>query len=99
MSADTFLRDLVTQLEPNATVVGIEERDGAYRVSVTGTIGVVADRELPRDEVEAAEHGGEAHRRVASALKRCVDDVVGGPDMAPQTPQRSERPGEPGTLL
>jgi len=60
MSADTFLRDLVTQLEPNATVVGIEERDGAYRVSVTGTIGVVADCELPRDEVEAAEHGGEA---------------------------------------
>src|SRR6266404_541321 len=53
MTADTFLRDLVTQLEPNATVVGIEEREGAYRVSVTGTIGV-ADCELPRDEVEAA---------------------------------------------
>ena len=76
MSADTFLRDLVTQLEPNAPVVGIEGRAGAYRVSVTGTIGVVADRELPRDEVEAAEDSGEAHRRVASALKRCVDDVV-----------------------
>src|SRR5438034_7948129 len=24
---------------------------------------------------------------------------MGGPDMAPQTPQRSERPGEPGALL
>ena len=76
MNADTFLRNLVTQLEPNATVMGIEEREGAYRVTVTGTIGVVADCELPRDEVEAAEHGGEAHRRVASALKRCADDVV-----------------------
>ena len=74
MNADTFLRNLVTQLEPNATVMGIEEREGAYRVTVT--IGVVADCELPRDEVEAAEHGGEAHRRVASALKRCADDVV-----------------------
>jgi hypothetical protein len=24
---------------------------------------------------------------------------VGGPDMAPHTPPRSERPGEPGALL
>jgi hypothetical protein len=98
MNADTFLRDLVTQLAPNTTVAGIEELEGAYRVSVTGTIGVVADGELPRDEVEAAAHGGEAHRRVASALKRCADDVMGGPDMAP-TPQRSERPGKAGSLL
>ena len=75
MNADTFLRDLVTQLEPNATVVGIEEREGAYRVRVTGTIGVVADCELPRA------------------------DVMGGPEMAPQLPQRSERPGKAGSLL
>jgi len=75
MNADTFLRDLVTQLEPNAPVVGIEGRAGAYRVSVTGTIGVVAGCELPRA------------------------DVMGGPEMAPQPPQRSERPGKAGSLL
>ena len=76
MNADTFLRDLVTQLEPNATVVGIEERDGAYHVRVAGTTALIADCELPRDEVAAAEHGDEARRRVVSALKRCADDVV-----------------------
>lgn len=76
MNADTFLRNLVTEIEPNATVVGIEEREGAYHVSVAGTTGIVADCALPRDEVAAAEHGHEAHRRVASVLKRCADDVV-----------------------
>ena len=76
MNHDTFLRDLVTSLEPNATVVAIEERDGAYHVSVAGTTGVVADCELPRAEVEAATRPGEAHGRVASMLKRCADDVV-----------------------
>ena len=76
MNADTFLRDLVTEIEPNATVVGIEERDGAYHVSVAGTTGIVADCTLPQDEVAAAEHRDEARRRVASVLKRCADDVV-----------------------
>jgi hypothetical protein len=76
MNAETFLRDLVTQIEPNATVVGIEERQGAYHVSVAGTTGVVADCALPCDEVAAAEHGNDARRRVASVLKRCADDVV-----------------------
>jgi hypothetical protein len=28
-----------------------------------------------------------------------IDNVVGGPDMAPHTPQRSERHGEPVALL
>ncbi|HEV8585669.1 MAG TPA: hypothetical protein VGT02_11930 [Methylomirabilota bacterium] len=76
MNADIFLRDLVTRVEPNATVVAIEERDGEYHVSLAGTTGVVADCTLPRDAVEAAERWGEARRRVASVLKRCADDVV-----------------------
>lgn len=78
MEAGTFLRELVTKLEPNATVVGIEEeRDGElYRVRLAGTTGVVADCELARGDVEAAERWGEARRRVASVLKRCADDVV-----------------------
>jgi hypothetical protein len=76
MNADTFLRNLVTEIEPNATVVVIEEREGAYHVSVAGTTGVVAGCTLPRNEVTAAEHGHEARRRVASVLKRCADDVV-----------------------
>jgi len=78
MEAGTFLRDLVTKLEPNATVVGIEEEQGGalYRVRLAGTTGVIADCELARDDVEAAERRGEARRRVASALKRCADDVV-----------------------
>jgi hypothetical protein len=76
MNADTFLRSLVTEIEPNATVVGIEQREGAYHVSVAGTTGVVANCQLPRDEVAAAQQGAEARRRVASMLKRCADDVV-----------------------
>ena len=76
MNAETFIKNLVTDVEPNATVVGIEEREGVYHVSVAGTTGVIANCELPRDEVAAAEHGDDARRRVASALKRCADDVV-----------------------
>jgi hypothetical protein len=76
MNADTFLKNLVTEIEPNATVVSIEEREGAYHVSVAGTTGVVANCELSHDEVAAAQHGAEARRRVASTLKRCADDVV-----------------------
>lgn len=77
MEASTFLRDLVTKLEPNATIVEIEEHGGdRYRVRLAGTTGVVADCELARGDVEAAGRWGEARRRVASALKRCADDVV-----------------------
>jgi hypothetical protein len=76
MNADTFLRNLVTEIEPNATVVGIEQREGAYHVSVAGTTGVLANCDLPRDAVAAAQQGTEARRRVASVLKRCADDVV-----------------------
>ncbi len=78
MDASAFLRDLVTELEPNATVVGIEPASGGdgYRVRLAGTTGVVADCELPRSDVEAAEQSREARRRVATTLKRCADDVV-----------------------
>ena len=76
MTTDRFFKDLVTEVEPNATLVGIEEGPHTYHVSVAGTTGVIADCELPRDEVAAAEHRDEARRRVASALKRCADDVV-----------------------
>lgn len=77
MDPSAFLRDLVIKLEPNATVVGIEEEGSdRYRVRLAGTTGVIADCELPRAEVEAAERWGGARHRVATALKRCADDVV-----------------------
>jgi hypothetical protein len=78
MEAGTFLRDLVTKLEPNATVVGIDEEQGGdlYRVRLAGTTGVIADCELARGDVEAAEQSSEARGRLATALKRCADDVV-----------------------
>ena len=78
MEAGAFLRDLVMRLQPNATVVGVEEAQGGelYRVRLAGTTGVVADCELLRGDVEAAARWGEARRRVAGLLKRCADDVV-----------------------
>jgi hypothetical protein len=78
MEAGTFLRDLVTKLEPNATVVGIDEEQGGglYRVRLAGTTGVIADCELTRGDVEAAEQSSEARGRLATVLKRCADDVV-----------------------
>ncbi len=76
MDASTFLRELVTRIEPNATVIDVQESAATYRISMAGTTGVVAACELSRDEVEAASRSGEAQRRVASALKRCADDVV-----------------------
>jgi hypothetical protein len=76
MDAPTFLRELVTRIEPNATVVEVNESDASFRVSMAGTTGVVADCELPRADVEAAGRWAEARRRVATALKRCADDVV-----------------------
>jgi hypothetical protein len=78
MDPRALLHDLVRKLEPNATVVGIEEEPGSdrYRVRLAGTSGVMADCELPRADVVAAQQWGEARRRVATALKRCADDVV-----------------------
>ena len=78
MEPRTFLRDLVTSLEPNATVVGIDEERGndVVRVRLAGTTGVVAECQLLRGDVQAAEQSSEARARVATALKRCADDVV-----------------------
>ena len=77
MDDSAFLRDLVTKLEPNATVVGIDEQGrDHYRVRLAGTTGVVAHCELARDDVQAAGRWGDARRRVAGVLKRCADDVV-----------------------
>jgi hypothetical protein len=78
MEAHTFLRELVMKLEPNATVVGIDEEQGGdlYRVRLAGTTGVIADCELTRGDVEAGEQSSEARGRLATALKRCADDVV-----------------------
>ncbi|HEY3098960.1 MAG TPA: hypothetical protein VGL14_08630 [Methylomirabilota bacterium] len=76
MSVDTFLRNLVTEVEPNGTVVAIEGGLSTYHVSVAWPPGVVADCELPRDAVAAAQPNGQARERVASVLKRNSDDVV-----------------------
>jgi hypothetical protein len=75
MDPRALIEDLVQKLAPNATVVGIAEEPERYRVRVTGTSGVVADCELPRQVVEAATHRSTARARVAATLKRCTDDV------------------------
>jgi hypothetical protein len=78
MDRSAFLPDLVTKLEPNATVVDVEadEGGGRYRVRVAGTTGVEAACELPRDDIDAATRTEAARRRVAMTLKRCTDSVV-----------------------
>ena len=78
MEPGTFLRELVTKVEPNATVVAIDEGQGGdlYRVRLAGTTGIVAVCELPRADVEAAARDIGVRGRVAAALKRCADDVV-----------------------
>ena len=75
MDARALIEDLVQKIAPNTTVVGIAEEPETYRVTVTGTSGVVADCELPRDAVEAAARLPSARARVAATLKRCADDV------------------------
>ena len=75
MDARALIEDLVQKIAPNTTVVGIAEEPETYRVTVTGTSGVVADCELPRDAVESAARWGSARARVAATLKRCADDV------------------------
>jgi len=76
MDARALIEDLVQKIAPNTTVVGIAEEPENYRVTVTGTSGVVADCELPRDAVEAAtRRWGLARARLAATLKRCADDV------------------------
>ena len=75
MDPRRLIEDLVQKLAPNTTVVGIAEDAERFRVTVTGTSGVVADCELPREAVESAARWGSARARVAATLKRCADDV------------------------
>jgi hypothetical protein len=75
MDPRALIEDLVRKIAPNTTVVGIAEEAERFRVTVTGTSGVVADCELPRETLEAASHRGTARARVAATLKRCADDV------------------------
>jgi hypothetical protein len=75
MDVREMLEGLVQRLAPNATIVGIDETSDRFRVTVTGTSGVVADCELPRDVVEAATRRSTARARLAVTLKRCADDV------------------------
>ena len=71
-----LIESLVPEIAPNASVVGVEERECHYSVTIAGTTGVLAGVDVPRDAVEAAEHSGEARERLVAALKRCADDVV-----------------------
>jgi hypothetical protein len=76
LDARALIEDLVQKIAPNTTIVGITEDPENYRVTVTGTSGVVADCKLPREAVEAAaRRWGSARARVAATLKRCADDV------------------------
>jgi phage terminase large subunit-like protein len=76
MEPREVIERLVTEVEPNATVAGFEERGERCRVTIAGTTGVLADCEFPRAAVEAAEHAGAERAHVAATLKRCADDVV-----------------------
>ena len=76
MNAREVVERLVIEIAPNATVAGFEERGERCLVTVAGTTGVLAQCELSRTAVEAAERSGSARVRVAAALKRCADDVV-----------------------
>ncbi len=76
MDGRRLIESLVPEIAPNASVVGVEERERHYSVTIAGTTGVLADVDVPRDAVDAAEHSGEARERLVAALKRCADDVV-----------------------
>lgn len=76
MEPRRIIEDLVREIAPNATVVGVEAHDTRCRVRIAGTTGVVADCEIPLAAVDAAARLGTERLRVASTLKRCADDVV-----------------------
>ncbi len=76
MEGRRLIESLVPEIAPNASIVGIEERERYYTVTIAGTTGVLAGCELPREAVDAAEHAGDARQRVVAVLKRCTDDVV-----------------------
>ena len=66
----------LTEVAPNPVIAAFEERGAQYRVTIAGTTGALADCESPRVTVQGAEHDPIDRVRVATALKRCADDVV-----------------------
>ncbi|HEX3178123.1 MAG TPA: hypothetical protein VHZ49_15710 [Methylomirabilota bacterium] len=78
MEPSAFLRELMREVAPNASVIAIDAEPGGarLRVRLAGTTGVVSACELSRADIEAAEQRADVRGRIASALKRCADDVV-----------------------
>lgn len=70
-----LIEGLVRKLAPNATMVGITEESGRYRVWMADTGGVVADCGLPCKVVEAAAFRSTARARVVVTRRHCADDV------------------------
>jgi hypothetical protein len=79
MEPRKIVEQLMAEVAPNAVVAAFEERGGQCRVTIAGTTGVLADCDLPRVAVQRAEHDPTDRARVATALKRCADDVVARP--------------------
>jgi hypothetical protein len=71
-----LIEELVTEVSPNATVAGIDERGDVWRVTIAGTTSLLARCDVPRDTLDAATTRPEVRDRVARLLERCADDVV-----------------------
>jgi hypothetical protein len=76
MEVRQFLERLVPELTRNASVVGIDETDESYQVTIAGTTGVVAQCRVPRETIDAAIAHEAARRTLATLLKACADRVV-----------------------
>ena len=79
MEPREVIEQLVSEVAPNASVAGFEEREASCRVTIVGTTGVSVACDLPRCVVEAAERGPADRVWLRSRLKRCADDVVALP--------------------
>jgi hypothetical protein len=58
MEGRRLIESLVPEIAPNASIVGIEERERYYTVTIAGTTGVLAGCELPRETVDGRARGG-----------------------------------------
>lgn len=76
MDRRQVIERLITEVAPNATVARFEERGDRCVVTVAGTTGVLAQCELSRTVVDAAERSRVDRARVTATLKRCADDVI-----------------------
>jgi hypothetical protein len=76
MEVRQFLERLVPELTRNASVVGIDETDESYQVTIAGTTGVVAKCRVPRQTIDAAIDHKAARRALAALLKACADRAV-----------------------